>query len=247
MSSNTNQVFRSIQLIGGNNPVPNVFQFRPDLDVEGGIRVKQTADIRKLSTKEIEARNITELKDGEGVLIDKPLFYNPYGIARAYLDDKYIFFDDDDAILDEEDWITTFETGNGPSLLKQEGHLFKVPEADEMIHPMLLNDNWVAIVEVRASLMFLVDHFGIEAEQFIAELKLLKNESTFRTSYHNSVGINSITPQTITFHDIIKCEPGDVLDFEFETFGDGDTKIQDGEEISYVTFKILGFEKQIIV
>jgi len=246
MSRNSsNKIFGTLQIVGTNDAIIGAPGVRPALDVRGGIRVKQTADIKRLCTKTSEHRKISEYNTDEGVVIFNGLMMNNYGIARAYLDDKYVLFNNDNAILDESDWEISYESsGVGPSLLKQDNNLFKVPDANGFSNPALTN--WNMIIEVDVHFLVLFDFFDIPEYKFI-ELRLIKNEGDIVTSnYISLLPGASGSPNTITLHDIIKCSPGDVLNLEFLSYSNGDVKIQDGSAVSYATFKVLGFEEVML-
>ena len=204
-------------------------------------------------------KKIIERNYDEGVVHDKPYFFNRHGIGKAYFTDKCFLSDVDGCILEEDYWTTSFESyGPGPSLLKQNGNLFSVPAT---YTNSCFEDPWCVYVEVDVGIPVLSYDFMepfYEDEKEIVSIGILQNGNIVS----QSIGATTDFPRikTIRHHDIVKCFPGDSLNIVvFQESEDGESLVNfvgDFEEEedylaelargSTATFKIVGYQTQLL-
>jgi hypothetical protein len=199
---------------------------------------------------------------GQGVVVDRPLISNAHGICRAFLNQDVKLFNTDSVLLDAgQVWTRSFEsavfndTYDFPPLLLQstnetEVHLFTTPTQIQYQN-ICLPTNWVMLVEVNGVFPIVSFNFGMGSSN-IYTIKLLKNGvevSNVSQSSVNDFGFGPINnTDSLTFHDIIECFPGDVLDFEYSIDTNGSFgSITSGSNKCYATFKILSFQTVNVV
>jgi hypothetical protein len=198
----------------------------------------------------LSLNQINERQNGNGVVISNELLLNTNGICRAFMNSDVKLEGDSSILLDAGDvWTVSFESGTGmPPLLCQTTddtvHLFTTPTQLQYTNDAL--GDWCMLVEVNA-IFPIITFSGFMFDMMTYTINLLKNgevvsvASLSPTSCFEFEGINS---NNIVLHDIIVCNPGDVLDFQFATvnafeFG---SNISSGASTCFATFKILSFQ-----
>jgi hypothetical protein len=188
---------------------------------------------------------IMAANSANGLVLTPPLFLDRHGIGRLIGNSEIEDLKPPEStfvLLPPESFVVDYESaGAGPNLLLQ-GNLFTVPDN----YPNECLENWSVFVEVDYSLSFL-------GSEYVVITGISKNGSDITVDTPTTsmfTESSDIDLNTIHFHDIVRCFPGDTLDIGVYIEGgvvfflNADPFV--GDTVSHATFKIVGFENSIL-
>ena len=227
----------------------------------GIVDSKKNIFANTITAKKLRIPKISPVNYQKGVVVDTGLNLDSHGICKAYLNEW--IKTDQTFTMDGSVWERYFESnGAGPLLLKQQDennadlqNLFTVPDTFYYNSQLKADGDygtWKMNVEINLTLLILPLFYNNNFFLNFPSIRILVNGNTASTFSINN-GNNNIdyfwneSPTTFTFHDIIQCNPKDTINIQFSPFDsdNGGVWIFPGPDLSYITFKVLGFERYI--
>lgn len=219
-----------------------------ELCILGKVVIDRNRNVKCLNftSEKQETRGILPVSSSEGVVIDSPLFQDRTGISRIYLDSEIVIKDlDGNVLLDPANFFTSFETQGPPAALALPDHHYVVPSLGDYTNECL--EDWCVYIEVNAQI--LVESEEADGASYSVQIRRNGSEIVSEAVAISGAPSEDSKLETITITDIIKCNPGDTLDFYVDNAArdvpdtDLDLFIRAGTEATHATFKVITFER----